>query len=165
MNRSYSKIRHIQESNQKLERRIMSEQQTVEITHADSQLVDKVFDDIKTAMSGLGTDEDGILSALYKLLPSTSSGAGWEANLAQKRKDYAYLMQLIKKEGFNSIMDWIKTDLSDVAKHNYPFHNTRINRLSPLEWTEFTHGSDLKVLQWAQKLEDLLSGKNSNILL
>ena len=114
MNRSYSKIRHIQESNQKLERRIMSEQQTVERTHADSQLVDKVFADIKTAMSGLGTDEDGILSALYKLSPNTS-GAGWEANVAQKRKDYEYLMQLIKKEGFKSIMDWIKTELSDVA--------------------------------------------------
>ena len=105
MNRSYSKIRHIQESNQKLERRIMSEQQTVERTHADSQLVNKVFADIKTAMSGLGTDEDGILSALYKLQPNTSGtvvrfSAEWEANLAQKRKDYAYLMQLIKKRRF-----------------------------------------------------------------
>ena len=148
MNRSYSKIRHIQESNQKLERRIMSEQQTVEITHADSQLVDKVFDDIKTAMSGLGTDEDGILSALYKLQPNTS-GAGWEANVAQKRKDYEYLMQLIKKEGFKSIMDWIKTDLSNVAYNG-----------GPLGLTKFTHGNDLEVLQYAQKLEDLLSGKN-----
>ena len=148
MNRSYSKIRHIQESNQKLERRIMSEQQTVEITHADSQLVDKVFDDIKTAMSGLGTDEDGILSALYKLQPNTS-GAGWEANVAQKRKDYEYLMQLIKKEGFKSIMDWIKTDLSDVAYND-----------DPLGLNKFTHGNDLEVLQYAQKLEDLLSGKN-----
>ena len=148
MNRSYSKIRHIQESNQKLERRIMSEQQTVERTHADSQLVDKVFDDIKTAMSGLGTDEDGILSALYKLQPNTS-GAGWEANVAQKRKDYAYLMQLIKKEGFKSIMDWIKTDLSNVAYNG-----------GPLGLTKFTHGNDLEVLQYAQKLEDLLSGKN-----
>ena len=148
MNRSYSKIRHIQESNQKLERRIMSEQQTVERTHADSQLVNKVFADIKTAMSGLGTDEDGILSALYKLSPNTS-GAGWEANVAQKRKDYEYLMQLIKKEGFNSIMDWIKTDLSNVAYNG-----------GPLGLTKFTHGNDLEVLQYAQKLEDLLSGKN-----
>ena len=148
MNRSYSKIRHIQESNQKLERRIMSEQQTVERTHADSQLVDKVFADIKTAMSGLGTDEDGILSALYKLSPNTS-GAGWEANVAQKRKDYEYLMQLIKKEGFKSIMDWIKTDLSNVAYNG-----------GPLGLTKFTHGNDLEVLQYAQKLEDLLSGKN-----
>jgi hypothetical protein len=151
MNRSYSKIRHIQESNQKLERRIMSEQQTVERTHADAQLVDKVFADIKTAMSGLGTDEDGILSALYKLSPNTS-GAGWEANVAQKRKDYEYLMQLIKKEGFNSIIDWIKTELSDVAKHN-----------DPLGLAKFTHGNDLKVLQGAQKLEDLLSGKNDSL--
>ena len=148
MNRSYSKIRHIQESNQKLERRIMSEQQTVERTHADSQLVDKVFADIKTAMSGLGTDEDGILSALYKLQPNTS-GAGWDANVAQKRKDYEYLMQLIKKEGFKSIMDWIKTDLSNVAYNG-----------GPLGLTKFTHGNDLEVLQYAGKLEELLKGKN-----
>ena len=148
MNRSYSKIRHIQESNQKLERRIMSEQQTVERTHADSQLVDKVFADIKTAMSGLGTDEDGISNALYKLQPNTS-GAGWEANVAQKRKDYEYLMQLIKKEGFKSIMDWIKTDLSNVAYNG-----------GPLGLTKFTHGNDLEVLQYAGKLEELLKGKN-----
>ena len=151
MNKSYSKIRHIQESNQKLERRIMSEQQTVERTHADSQLVDKVFADIKTAMSGLGTDEDGILSALYKLSPNTS-GAGWEANVAQQRKNYAYLMQLIKKEGFNSIMEWIKTELSDVAKHGDG---------GILDLPKYTHSNDLKVLQGAGKLEALLMGKNN----
>ena len=69
------------------------------------------------------------------------------------------LCNLLKKEGFNSIMDWIKTDLSDVAKHN------RINRLMgryPNEpfLTKFTHENDLKVLQYAEKLEALLMGKN-----
>jgi len=149
MNRSYSKIRHIQESNQLLEKRVLNEQQTVERTHANSQLVDKVFADINNAMSGLGTDEDGILRALAKFAPNTS-GAGWDANVAQKRKDYEYLMQLIKKEGFNSIIDWIKTELSDVAKHD-----------DPLGLAKFTHGNDLKVLQYARELEDLLSGKNN----
>ena len=123
--------------------------QTVQRTHANSQLVDKVFANIKGAMSGPGTDEDAIFSALSKFAPNTT-GAGWDANVAQKRKDYEYLMQLIRKEGFNSIMEWIKTELSDVAKHD-----------DPLGLTKFTHGNDLKVLQGAQKLEDLLSGKNN----
>jgi len=147
MNKSYSKIRHIQESNQLLEKRVLKEQPTVERTHADTQLVDKVFADIKTAMSGLGTDEDGILSALYKLSPNTS-GAGWKANVSQKRKDYEYLKQLIKKEGFNSIIDWIKTELSDVHKNADPIGLTK------------AFENDLNVLRGAQKLEDLLSGKN-----
>jgi hypothetical protein len=147
MNRSYSKIRHIQESNQLLEKRVLNEQQTVERTHADSQLVDKVFADIKKAMKGAGTNEDAILSALYKLAPN-ASGAGWKANVAQKRKDYEYLMELIRKEGFKSIIEWLRTDLSDVHKNPDPIGLSK------------AFANDLEVLQYAQKLEDLLSGKN-----
>jgi hypothetical protein len=148
MNKSYSKIRHIQESNLKLEKRIIFEQeQTVQRTHADSQLVDKVFANIKAAMSGLGTDEDALLSALYKLAPNTS-GAGWKANVEQKRKDYEYLMQLIRKEGFKTIYEWLKTDLSNVHRNPDPVGVSK------------AFENDLKVLDYAAKLEDLLTGRN-----
>jgi hypothetical protein len=148
MNKSYSKIRHIQESNLKLEKRIILElEQTIERTHADSQLVDKVFANIKAAMSGLGTDEDALLSALYKLAPNTS-GAGWKANVAQKRKDYEYLMQLIRKEGFKSIIEWLRTDLSNVHRNPDPVGVSK------------AFENDLKVLDYAAKLEALLTGRN-----
>jgi len=150
MNKSYSKIRHIQESNQKIEKRFLKEQkieQTVQRTHADSQLVDKVFANIKAAMSGLGTDEDALLSALYKLAPNTS-GAGWKANVEQKRKDYEYLMQLIRKEGFKTIYEWLKTDLSNVHRNPDPVGVSK------------AFENDLKVLDYAAKLEDLLTGRN-----
>jgi hypothetical protein len=148
MNKSYSKIRHIQESNLKLEKRIIFEQQqTIERTHADSQLVDKVFADIKRAMSGPGTNEDALFGALYQLAPNTS-GAGWKANVAQKRKDYEYLMQLIRKEGFKSIYEWLRTDLSTV--HRVP---------DPVGISK-AFENDLKVLDYAAKLEALLTGKN-----
>lgn len=126
-------------------KRVISEQSSVIKTHADSRLVDKVFNDIKVAMEGLGTDEDAILKSLRKLSPNTS-GAGWEANLAQKRKDYAYLLQLIKKEGFNTLEDWLKTDLS--YRHANP---------DPLGMSK-SWANDLEVLKYARKLEDLLSG-------
>ena len=129
---------------------IFEQKQTVQKTHADSRLVDKVFADIKRAMSGLGTDEDGILKALYKLAPN-ASGAGWKANVAQKRKDYEYLMELIRKEGFKSIYEWLRTDLSDVHKSPDPIGLTK------------AFENDLKVLRYAQKLEDLLSGKNDHM--
>ena len=137
----------------RLVKRVISEQkieQTIERTHANSQLVDKVFADIKNAMSGLGTDEDALLSVLYKLSPNTS-GAGWDANVAQKRKDYEYLMQLIRKEGFKSIYEWLRTDLSNVHRNPDPVGVSK------------AFENDLKVLDAASKIEDLLTGRTNYI--
>jgi hypothetical protein len=157
MNRSYSKIRHIQEVNQKLERRLMNEQssQTVTRTHANSQLVDKVFADIKSAMSGLGTDEDKLLSALYKMSPNTS-GAGWDANVAQKRKDYEYLLELLRKEGFKDLNSWISGEIA-------PHHATNPDAISKAIGLDKAYENDKKIGDAVRKLEDLLSGRSNTL--
>jgi len=150
MNTSYSKRRHIQESNLNLEKRIMTEQQSVIETHADSQLVNRVLADINKAMSGIGTDEDGILNALYQLQPSTSGG-GWKANLVQKRKDYEYLLQVLRKKGFKTLLDWIKTDVSTLGSSPSPLGIDK------------AYKKDQDVITFTRKLEDLLSGKNDHM--
>ena len=123
------------------------EQQSAIETHADEQLVDEVFHKIKVAMKGPGTDENAILNALKKLTPYSNSGAGWDANVAQKRKDYDYLLTLIKKEGFKTLTAWLKTDLD--SRHSSP-DPLGISKL----WSD-----DLEVLKYAGALEDLLSGR------
>jgi hypothetical protein len=155
MNRSYSKIRHIQEANERLEKRLMNEQssQTVTRTHANSQLVDKVFADIKSAMSGLGTDEDKVLSALYKLSPNTS-GAGWDANVAQKRKDYEYLLELLRKEGFKDLKSWISGEIA-------PHHATNPDAISKAIGLDKAYENDKEIGDAVRKLEDLLSGRTN----
>lgn len=61
MNRSYSKIRHIQEANQRLERRVMSEQKQEENEGFWSDIFGKPsIDDAKhTSMRGTGVSMSG----------------------------------------------------------------------------------------------------------
>lgn len=157
MNKSYSKIRHIQEANERLEKRLMNEQstQTVTKTHANSQLVDKVFADIKSAMSGPGTDEDKLLRTLYSLAPNTS-GAGWNANVAQKRKDYEYLLELLRKEGFKDLESWISTDIE-------PRHAYHPNAISKGIGLDKAYENDKEIHEYLRKLEDLLSGRSNHM--
>ena len=157
MNKSYSKIRHIQEANERLEKRLMNEQskQTVTRTHANSQLVDKVFADIKSAMSGPGTDEDKLLRTLYSLAPNTS-GAGWDANVAQKRKDYEYLLELLRKEGFKDLESWISGDIA-------PHHANNSNAISKAIGLDKAYENDREIHRYVRKLEELLSGGSNTM--
>ena len=61
MNRSYSKIRHIQESNQKLERRIMSEQKQEENEGFWNDIFGKpsIKDATHTSLRGTGSSLSG----------------------------------------------------------------------------------------------------------
>ena len=157
MNKSYSKIRHIQEANERLEKRLMNEQskQTVTRTHANSQLVDKVFADIKSAMSGPGTDEDKLLRTLYSLAPNTS-GAGWDANVAQKRKDYEYLLELLRKEGFKDLESWISGDIA-------PHHANNSDVISKAIGLDKAYENDREIHRYVRKLEELLSGGSNTM--
>ena len=74
MNRSYSKIRHIQESNQRLENRLLNEQvsggtrPSVPQKTATSGLNYKLLaDTLDKAMRGAGTDENSIKSVLNQI--------------------------------------------------------------------------------------------------
>ena len=122
-------------------------------TGADQQLVNKVFADIKSAMSGPGTDEDKLLSALYKMAPNTS-GAGWDANVAQKRKDYEYLLQLLRKEGFEDLMSWVSGDIA-------PHHATNPDAISKALGVDKSYENDKKIGDAVRKLDDLLSGRTN----
>lgn len=129
-------------------RRVMKEQPAQPV-ETDYQLAEDVFNEIKSAMSGLGTDEDKILKALYKLQPTTSGG--WENSVRQQRANYEELMTMIRKEGFRTLVDWLKTDLSN----KYTKSGGSLSKFitSPYE-------KDTEILEYAQKLEKLLKGES-----
>ena len=104
-------------------------------------------------MSGPGTDEDKLLSALYKMSPNTS-GAGWDANVAQKRKDYNYLLELLRKEGFEDLMSWIEGDIA-------PHHATQSDAITKALGIDKAYQNDKKIGDAVRTLEDLLSGRTN----
>ena len=141
----------------RLVNKVIKEQskQTVTKTHANSQLVDKVFADIKSAMSGPGTDEDKLLRTLYSLAPNTSV-AGWKANVAQKRKDYEYLLELLRKEGFKDLESWISADIA-------PHHANNPNAISKAIGLDKAYENDREIHRYVRKLEELLSGGSNTM--
>jgi hypothetical protein len=74
MNRSYSKIRHIQEANNRLEKRMLSEQENPELEENNPFKFSNGFDDydfpeeLKERLTGRGTDSDDSISRrLFKV--------------------------------------------------------------------------------------------------
>jgi hypothetical protein len=53
------------------------------------------FQTIQKGMSGMGTDENMVAKGVYMI---------------KSKADYQECLDLVKKQGFNSIMDWISTD-------------------------------------------------------
>ena len=82
MNRSYSKIRHIQESNQRLEGRLISEQETPNTQYMaagtkfcffgscriDIKVIDKTTSQIITSQGSEGSDVNSIYPQVIKLV-------------------------------------------------------------------------------------------------
>ena len=66
MNRSYSKIRHIQEANQRLEKRVMSEQFNTTM-RSDISMPTDSFDDTDFRSSNFNFDKYGLMSKKAQL--------------------------------------------------------------------------------------------------
>ena len=85
MNRSYSKIRHIQESNNRLEKRLLKEQNTPSISKEQQEILDEHVKKLK--QSGYKVvDKIPLPDGDYDL-----SGAGYTCFLIKDRKDTGYV--------------------------------------------------------------------------
>ena len=70
MNRSYSKIRHIQESNERLEKRLISEQSSNIPNVISKGKVAEVINSVKSSMTrDMWRDADDLMSIYKRLLP------------------------------------------------------------------------------------------------
>ena len=72
-------------------KRVISEQKTT----LNEGVGATAFQTIKTAMEGMGTDENGVAKGVYMI---------------KSKVDYQECLNLVKKAGFKTIMDWISTD-------------------------------------------------------
>lgn len=131
-----------------IKRYILENEEITPTVEGDSQLVDEVFSEIKNAMEGMGTDEDAIEKALFKLNPEVGGKfSNWEQSLSQKREDYKLLLEKIKQAGHRSLVEWLKTDLGSPMSSFMPD----------------AYKKDKEILEYAEKLEDLLSGKTDTM--